>query len=162
MKRTILTIAALTALTVISCKKTERAEKTQIKLADWLIGNWENEMEQGTLLETWEKANDSTFNGKSYFIKDKDTLNNEVVMLTQKGDELFYIPTVIGQNNNEPVLFKMTKGSAKQLVFENPKHDFPQKIIYTQITKDSLVAEISGMENGKPASERYPMKRKSD
>lgn len=160
MKRIIYTLAVLTVLTTVSCKKEAVAEKSKIKLADWLIGSWENKMEQGTLSETWEKANDSTFNGKSYFIKDKDTLNNEVVMLTQKGDELFYIPTVIGQNNNEPVIFKMTLGNAKQLVFENPKHDFPQKITYTLVTKDSLVAEISGIDNGKPASERYPMKRK--
>lgn len=158
MKKIAFPVLAL-AIVLISCEKKENHEKDKIKLADWLIGNWENKMAQGRLSETWEKANDSTFNGKSYFIKDKDTLNNEVIMLTQKAETLFYIPTVEGQNNNQPVLFKMTKGTSKQLVFENPQHDFPQKITYTQINNDSLVAEISGIENGKPATESYPMKR---
>lgn len=156
MKKITLTFIAI--LTFASCKKSEKVNK--MMAVDWMVGSWENDTEQGKLTETWEKANDSTLNGTSYFIKDKDTLNNETIILSQKGNDLFYIPTVIGQNNNEPVTFKLTKGTATQLVFENPKHDFPRKITYRQITKDSIVAEISGIENGKPASETYPMKRK--
>ena len=129
-------------------------------VADWLIGTWENNMEQGRLSESWEKTNDSTFSGKSYFIKDLDTLSDEAIVLTQKGSESFYITVVKGQNNEQPVTFKMTGSSAKEMVFENPKHDFPRKITYTQITTDSLVVEISGIEQGKPAGESYPMKRK--
>jgi hypothetical protein len=144
--------------TLASCKKTEKTNK--LAIADRLIGSWENQMEQGKLVETWEKTNDSTYSGKSYFIKDKDTLSNEVIMLMQKGNDLFYIPTVKGQNNDEPVVFSLTSVSAKQMVFENPKHDFPQKITYRQVTPDSLVAEISGIDQGKAASETYPMSRK--
>lgn len=154
------TLVFVALLATASCKKTENHKKDKIKAADWLIGNWENKLEEGTLSEAWEKANDSTFNGKSFFIKDKDTLNNETIVLTQKGDALFYIPVVQGQNNNEPVIFKMTKSDSNQLVFENPKHDFPQKISYTKITKDSIVAAISGVVSGKTQSESYPMKRK--
>ncbi|HOZ75922.1 MAG TPA: DUF6265 family protein [Flavobacterium sp.] len=158
--KNIYTLGLFALLTIVACKKTENSAKDKIKTADWLIGNWENELEQGILSESWEKANDSTFNGKSFFIKDKDTLNNETIVLSQKGDDLFYIPVVQGQNNNEPVVFKMTKADAKQLVFENPKHDFPQKISYTKINNDSIVAAISGVVNGKAESESYPMKRK--
>jgi Domain of unknown function (DUF6265) len=158
--KNIYTLAFVALLTIVSCKKTENSAKDKIKTADWLIGNWENQLEQGTLSESWEKANDSTFNGKSFFIKDKDTLNNETIVLSQKGNDLFYIPVVQGQNNNEPVIFKMTKADAKQLIFENPKHDFPQKISYTKITNDSIVAAISGVVNGKTEGESYPMKRK--
>ena len=152
--------AALLVVVALGCKKHENAEKGKIKAADWLIGNWENNTKQGRLSESWEKANDSTFNGTSYFLKGKDTLNNEAIVLTQKGNDLFYVSTVTGQNNDKPVVFKMTKGNAKQMVFENAKHDYPQKVTYTQMAKDSMVAEISGIENGKPASESYPMNRK--
>lgn len=154
------TLAFVAFLTIVSCKENENPAKDKIKTADWLIGNWENRLEQGTLSESWEKSNDSTFNGKSFFIKDKDTLNNETIVLSQNGEDLFYIPVVQGQNNNEPVIFTMTKADAKQLVFENPKHDFPQRISYTKITKDSIVATISGVVNGKTKGESYPMKRK--
>ena len=112
--KNIYTLGLFALLTIVACKKTENSAKDKIKTADWLIGNWENELEQGILSESWEKANDSTFNGKSFFIKDKDTLNNETIVLSQKGDDLFYVPVVQGQNNNEPVVFKMTKADAKQ------------------------------------------------
>lgn len=160
MKKIIYITICLTGLTGISCKKEKSRSNDKIKTAEWLIGNWENKLEQGTLSESWKKGNDSTLNGKSYFIKEKDTLNDETIVLTENGTDLFYIPVVKGQNNNEPVLFKMTKATADQIIFENPKHDFPQKITYLQITKDSLVASISGIVNGKRESESYPMKRK--
>lgn len=140
-----------------SCLKSNEASK--IVVADWLLGKWENKSEEGNLSETWTKVNDSTFQGLSYFIKGKDTLSFENIILQQNGEDLIYIPTVKGQNNDEPIAFKLTASTEKQLVFENPKHDYPQKIIYNQITKDSLVAEISGMQQGKPSSDKYPMKK---
>jgi len=144
--------------TLASCKKNKNTNKLHV--ADWLIGSWENQMEEGRLTETWEKVNDSLYSGKSYFIKDKDTLDNEVIHLMQKGNDLFYIPIVKGQNNDEPVVFSATSASASQMVFVNPKHDFPQKITYRKVNNDSLVAEISGLDQGRNARETYPMSRK--
>jgi uncharacterized protein DUF6265 len=156
MKKAAILIIAILAFS--ACKKSEQKVNTMI-VADWLIGSWENKLETGRLSETWTKTNDTVYSGASYFIKEKDTLSNEQIMLTQKQGELFYIPTVQGQNNNEPVIFKLTSSTAKQMVFENPLHDFPQKITYRQVNADSLVAEISGIQDGKPASETYPMAR---
>src|SRR6476620_8959519 len=144
--------------TLASCKKNENTNKLHV--ADWLIGSWENQMEEGRLTETWEKVNDSLYSGKSYLIKDKDTLDNEVIHLMQKGNDLFYIPIVKGQNNDQPVVFSSTSASASQMVFVNPKHDFPQKITYRKVNNDSLVAEISGLDQGRSARETYPMSRK--
>jgi hypothetical protein len=53
----------------------------------------------------------------------------------------------------------MTSSTSNQLVFENSIHDFPQIITYTQITKDSLLAVISGKINGIMNSQDFPMKR---
>jgi hypothetical protein len=79
--------------------------------------------------------------------------------MKQKGEALYYIATVKGQNNDKPVTFVRNDTIEKQLVFENPKHDFPQKIVYSMITKDSIVIEISGMQQGKLSSERFSMKK---
>jgi hypothetical protein len=54
----------------------------------------------------------------------------------------------------------MTSDSENNFVFENPKHDYPQKIVYKKATENSLVATISGMQQGKVSSEGYGMKRK--
>ena len=156
MKKAAVLLVVFSAL--VCCKKSEKQNK--INPANWLIGSWENNSDQGNLSENWKKQNDSTFIGQSYFIKGKDTLHHESIVLDQKGDDFFYTTTVKGQNNDQAIRFKMTSATAKQLVFENLKHDYPQKIVYNKITKDSLVAKISGIQQGKPSTESFPMKKK--
>ncbi len=155
MKKAILILVI--TLTFASCQKSKEVSK--IVVADWLLGKWENKLEDGHLLETWKKANDSLFIGESYFIKGKDTLHFEKIQMKQKGENLFYISTIRGQNSDKAVTFKYNDTITKQLVFENPKNDFPQKISYSQITKDSIVIQISGIQQGKPSSERFSMKK---
>lgn len=149
----------LLLLAIVSCKNPEATEKDQIKTANWLLGKWDTKTADGNLSENWKQLNDSTFQGESFFIKQKDTLHFETMTLQQKGEELFYSATVKGQNENKAVTFKLTNKNEKQLVFENPKHDYPQKITYTLINKDSLVASISGVQLGKPSSEKFGMKK---
>ncbi|PJJ09016.1 hypothetical protein CLU83_2332 [Flavobacterium sp. 1] len=151
----------LLLLVIVSCKNSEANEKDKIKSANWLLGKWETKTDDGNLSESWKRINDSTFQAESFFIKEKDTLHFETITLQQKGEELFYNATVKGQNENKAVTFKMTIGTQKQLVFENPKHDYPQKITYTQINKDSLVASIYGVQLGKISAEKFGMKKDS-
>jgi len=95
----------------------------------------------------------------SYIIQEKDTVVLENIQLVQKQEGLFYIPIVKNQNEGLPVRFASKIISETQLVFENPQHDFPQIISYTQINLDSLVAEISGTINGQDRRQVFPMKR---
>jgi hypothetical protein len=155
MKKAILILVI--TLTFASCQKSKVVSK--IVVADWLLGNWENKSPDGNLFESWKKVNDSLFIGESYFIKGKDTLHFEKIQMKQKGEILYYIATVKGQNNDKPVTFIHNDTIEKQLVFENPKHDFPQKIMYSRITKDSIAIQISGIQQGKPSSERFSMKK---
>lgn len=144
---------------MVSCKDSDSNKNEKIKAASWLLGNWENKSADGNLTENWEKVNDSTFQAQSYYIKEKDTVHFESIVLQQKGENLTYTATVKGQNNDKPVSFKLKTATDKQLAFENLKHDYPQKISYTQITPDSLVAKISGIQQGKPSSEQFSMKK---
>ena len=131
----------------------------QIRKAEWLIGTWENKTPRGSIYETWEKVSDRTFSGKSYILKEKDTTVFETISLFEDQDSLFYIPTVENQNDGLPVRFTAKSISENQLVFENLKHDFPQIITYTRVNPDSLVAEISGINNGMERKLTFPMKR---
>lgn len=157
--KTFIAIGMLFLLTSCQTKSEQKFEK--LEKMNWLIGQWENKMPYGVLTETWTKDNDSTFSGKSYFIKnEKDTVHSESIILNQIKDELLYKPTVKGQNNDEPVEFKLTTEIDNSFAFENPKHDFPQKIVYKKVNDKSLIATISGNQGGKPASESYPMTKK--
>ncbi|AXG75014.1 hypothetical protein DVK85_12540 [Flavobacterium arcticum] len=162
MKTKILLCAAILCST-IACKnkKEDASAKTykQIKKVSWLIGNWGATSNQGTLIENWQKTNDSVYNGQSFFIIENDTVFAEHIALEEVNGKLTYIVNVSGQNNNKPVRFEMTSITNNQIIFENPEHDFPTKIIYNNVTNDSLVAEISGIKNGKPNSQKFTMAR---
>ena len=133
---------------------------SEIKKADWLIGFWQNVSENEVSTEIWEKKNDSTFAAKSFVIVKHDTVFEETIGIEQKGNTVYYIPKVKDQNGGKAVEFVLAASNDDQLVFENLKHDFPQKISYTKITHDSIVAEISGIEEGKQKSILFPFTRK--
>ena len=132
---------------------------TEIKKAEWLIGTWEDKTLKGSIYESWTKVNDTEFAEKSYMVKEKDTIALETVRLAREQDKLFYIPTVKNQNGGLPVRFALKTISDTALIFENPQHDFPQVISYTKCGTDSMVAEISGIQNGQKRKEIFPMKR---
>jgi hypothetical protein len=170
MKQTITLLVA--ALLLLSCKKettatvvetTETAQtKTYANLekANWFLGEWGNTSKEGALTERWKKENDSVYHGESYFVVGgKDTVFAEHISLEDANGKLAYTVTVPNQNNGEAVRFDMTSVSDSQIVFENPKYDFPNKIIYNKVGTDSLVAVISGIQKGKPATEKFAMKK---
>lgn len=127
--------------------------------AEWLIGTWENKTQSGSIFETWTKISEVELSGKSYILKEKDTIVFETIQLLQEQDSLFYIPKVKNQNGDLPVRFSAKTISDTELMFENQQHDFPQIISYTKINSDSLIAEISGTKNGKERKQTFPLKR---
>jgi hypothetical protein len=145
----------LVATAFIACKNVDKNDKQKIKATYWLLGNWETKTDFGILSENWNKLNDSTFQAKSCFLKDKDTIHNESIILQQKGETFIYTTTIKGQNDDKPIRFELTANNENELVFENLKNDYPQKISYTKMPDGKLTTEISGMQAGKHCSEKY-------
>ena len=161
-------VLTLILILFFSCKNESQIEvfgiKTkkkflQLENANWFIGKWENLTETARFEEIWSKVNDSTFLGESVVIIARDTVFYEKMDLFQKNDSLILKISVKDQNKEKPVSFYLTKSNNNQLIFENPKHDFPNKIVYNKINSDSIVATIEGIKNGKTQSEAFPMKR---
>jgi hypothetical protein len=165
MKKIHFSIIAILLFSIISCNKYDAngniiKDYEELEKANWMLGEWEKTDSLGTLREIWERLDDSTFVGLSYYIQNKkDTLHNEQVELMQNGDHLIYSATIKGENNDSPIPFQMTKDEDSLLVFENPKHEYPQKIQYKLMKNGSLVATISGKQNGKNSAENYPMNK---
>jgi hypothetical protein len=147
----------LVLCTLASCQKSNSISK--IVGMDWLLGKWQNKSDAGNLLETWKKVNDSVFIGESYFIKEKDTLHFEQIQLKKKGQNLLYVSTIKGQNNNKPITFIHNPEIEKQLVFENLKNEYPRKIVYKPFATNHLLIEISGIQQEKVSSTRYSMRK---
>ncbi len=149
----------LTTLGLIILSSSTIQQKNEIKKAEWLIGTWINKTSKGDIYENWIKVSDQEFAGKSYIIKENKPVVFETIQLTQEHGGIFYTPIVKNQNNGLPVRFSLTTMSDSVMVFENPQHDFPQIIEYRNIESDSLVVEISGINNGLERKQIFPMKR---
>jgi hypothetical protein len=89
-------------------------------------------------------------------IKDGKTASYEFLQIREKGDDIFYIAQ---PNGAAPVQFKLVKMNPNEAIFENPDHDFPQRIIYQRSIDGSLLAAIEGEEKGKPKRVEFAMKR---
>jgi len=134
-------------------------ENKAIAKLDLLLGTWENIQDESEFYEIWRKENDSVFYGESFLLVSKDTVFFETILLEQIREDLFLTPTNKGQNDGNPVTFKLISNENNVFVFENKEHDFPQRIIYTNPTLDSLFAYIEGNENGKYRKTDFRFKR---
>jgi len=134
--------------------------KYGIEQVEWLLGSWENRIPQGTTIESWQKLNDTSLTATSFLVTKTDSVLIGKIKIVQKNNNLFYIPSVVNQNEGKAIEFELTKATLNSMTFENSEHDFPQKISYTKINNDSLVAVIYGISDGKEKSIQFPMKRK--
>jgi hypothetical protein len=145
------------SLLLFSCTNNSKNEK--IKASEWLIGQWENKSEEGILTENWSKPNDSTLTAGSFFIKEKDTLHFENIVLRETDGELVYETTIKGQNNDKPISFPLLSETENELVFENLQNDYPQKIKYQRNSTTAITISISGTQTGKVVLEQFKMKQ---
>ncbi len=116
----------------------------QNKLPEFLVGTWLSE-DQSTY-EHWDKLSSTSMKGYSYQIKNGEIKVNEYLDLVQRKDGTFYIPSVIGQNNGNPVEFKLIS-SDSSFIFENKAHDFPKKICYKKLSSTEIFVEVLGDKN---------------
>lgn len=114
-----------------------------VKSFHWLKGSWQMQTRRGIIIEKWAVVNDSTLAGESIMTgTDGTEIPLEKIELAFRNGSYYYIPTVKNQNGEQPVEFKITSHSETGFVAENPQHDFPKRISYTLVNKDSIHAVI--------------------
>lgn len=114
-----------------------------------LAGTWKMEVGGKSLYENWQITDTGEMIGKSYRVSATDTFLLEDVHVRSKQNAIYYIPVVTGQNGGQAVPFKLIASANQQFTFENPLHDFPQRVIYHLVNNDSLHAWIEGKQYGK-------------
>ena len=79
-------------------------------------------------------------------------VNYELLRIEMQGNEVVYtsIP-----NGKTATSFRLTSVVERRVVFENPAHDFPQRILYWSSQEDELCARIEGPQGGKVVGEEW-------
>lgn len=143
MKRSFICLGIIILLTSFSALHENVPVK--MKTFKWLIGSWRMNTTKGLIAEEWKTINDRGYAGKSWFInKDSSITPFEKIQLLYRNKQYYYIATADGQNNELPVEFKITSFSISGFVAENPQHDFPKRITYKLVNKDSIHAWVDG------------------
>ncbi|MFK7806538.1 MAG: DUF6265 family protein [Saprospiraceae bacterium] len=138
----ILTLLLFSSCSQSSGPKSQLAPTTLVEDLNWMVGTWQ--VDEKEAYEEWKRV-DRWLLGRSYKIKNKDTITVETMQITYREGELYYVPTVADQNNGQPVLFHLISGSPRQVVFENEAHDFPQRIGYKKKSAKHVEAWIEGV-----------------
>jgi hypothetical protein len=81
----------------------------------------------------------------------------EFLRIVESGDGIVYEASPGGR---PATAFTLTSLDGERAVFENPAHDFPQRIIYMR-QGDDLRARVEGMQNGRARSEEWAWRRRS-
>jgi hypothetical protein len=114
-------------------------------LADlrWLLGEWRTAAGDRIVTETWREASPVTFEGRGETRRrDSDAvLDGEDLRLVAMSGAVFYVAKVA--HNDFPVAFRLTGCAPGRLVFENPGHDFPQRLEYTRQPDGGLEVVVS-------------------
>lgn len=151
----------VSAIIFASCQNKSEKNFYKLEKMNWLIGEWKNSTSEMDFTEIWKKETDSSYRAKSFIVATKDTVFFEHVLLEETNDSLFYRAYNRKEKLSQAISFYATKIDSNLTIFENPKHDYPNKIIYNKINNDSIVATIEGVKNGQPLNEKFPMKRKN-
>lgn len=135
----------------------QQADVAQSPSLSFLQGTWRTTGGATVAEERWTDEVGGVMLGVSRTLRGDKTLFFEFLRIERRADGGVYY--VAQPRGNPPTEFKLTSSEGGAFVFENPKHDFPQKITYQKVDGDTVRASISGPRNDKEASESWEFKR---
>ncbi|WP_258105578.1 DUF6265 family protein [Marinoscillum sp. MHG1-6] len=105
-------------------------EKESLDQFYWMEGLWLKDDPDSMLYscESWTKITPFEMSGFGMTLDSGDTIFYEELQIISGQSDIYYIADV----GDGPVSFKLTQVESDRWVFENPEHDFPQRIVYTK------------------------------
>src|SRR5688572_21746616 len=114
----------------------------------FMAGCWESAAgKNAQITEQWMKPAGGMMIGMGRTIAGGKAVDHEFMRIEQRGDDVVFIARP--KANKEDTVFKLITLTAAEAVFENPTHDFPQRVIYRLGPTGGLNGRIEGTINGK-------------
>jgi len=125
----------------------------------WLEGDWVRQTSRGDeAVESWKLVSENTMEGIVSVTSDGSTRVSEHLRIESMGDDVFYVARP--GENPYPTPFKLIEFDEIRFAFENPNHDFPQRIIYMRSGESDLHVRIEGPIDGETRSVDFKFKKK--
>lgn len=108
----------------------------------FMSGCWRGLTRSGTTIEEYYTPPSSNLIvGATRYVRDGRVVDFEFTRIDQTDSGAVMTPHPKGVRS---VSFAPTVVERNRAVWENPTHDFPQRILYTRVADDTLVARIEG------------------
>jgi hypothetical protein len=148
-----------TALAVVGLAAGTAAAADAPRIADFafMAGCWQGGDAQSGSEEVWMRPGGGTMMGTSRVLAGGKTVFSEFVEVTEKPAGLTM--TVALGIGKPGVSFTRIAAGPDEVVFENPTHDFPQRIRYKKLSDGTVTARIEGVEKGQAKGEDYPFRK---
>lgn len=119
----------------------QACELKGIKQVDFLVGAWK--VEGRETYELWNKS-EGKLVGESYMKKEGQKHVSETLEIKISEKQIIYTATVLNQNGGKAIPFTLDTSNKELYSFENPAHDFPNKIQYKILSDTELQVNVLG------------------
>lgn len=132
---------------------------TPLLAPTWLAGCWKAAGAELGSSEVWMPLAGGSMLGMSRTVHQGKTVAYEYmqIRLTPEGKSEF----LAQPSGVPPTTFGQIQGTDKEVIFENPGHDFPQRVIYRLEGTERLMGRIEGTIKGEKRSMDFPFQRVS-
>jgi hypothetical protein len=137
--------SGLPCLGVFLCVCSPTALSAQTSALKWMAGCWERRANNLVVTEQWSFPRAKMMFGAGQTTRGDSTIEYEHTRIFERGGRLVYSAQPSGQN---PAEFVADSVSGFSVIFSNPVHDFPQRVIYRRLGPDSLLGRIEGQRGG--------------
>jgi hypothetical protein len=136
----------LTAIAVLGALLAAPLQTARPNASDvaWMSGCGDLTRNGRHVSEYWMAAEGGTLIGMARTVANAKTIEWEFMLIRETAAGLEYVATPSGQPE---AIFTAARVSSSEVVFENPAHDSPQRILYRR-DGDVLTAAIEGPMNG--------------
>jgi hypothetical protein len=130
---------------------------SSIERLAWLQGCWVLSTPGRDIEEHWMAPKGTSILGIARTIRGGTLVEYEMMLIRETADRVVFE----ARPSDQPAaLFNLIEAGTTRIVFENPAHDFPQRIGYERKGR-SLLAWIEGTQDGKPRRIEFPYLRTS-
>ncbi len=158
--RIVLIVLTVAALTAGGCKSGPElrevpADDPALGRLAWMSGSWVRELDGNTSEELWTTPRGGSMLGVNRTIEGGKLMFFEYLRIESTPEGIVYIASPKGRR---PTTFRLVEEGPQRAVFENPTHDFPQRIIYWR-EGPLLSARIEGEQRGQMSSDEWQWER---
>lgn len=158
------TFVSAAALAQTSAPSSEVVKLPTDSMAElsWLYGCWGGKVNGRDFREQWMPLRGNTLLGIGSTEFEQKLSSYEYLRIESRADGIFYVAL---PSEQKEAAFKLVsamkddRDKSSTFTFENPQHDFPQRIVYRRGTEGWLYATIEGKLQGQDRQVTYPYRR---